>query len=230
MYLNESATRSIALPDTVYRGRTVCVPELNPAFFEQPLRPGSEPIISEDGTFVDSSGNEWGVYMSDNFNTARATYARAEHGEPYPDSPRFNLDGERGQIIRIPIAGIVYEIQTAGTDTHLPRIHPDMISSYNNDRPGNEWVASVVPAANYRVLMLRLGADVLHPASNYIVDGQPLAEVLSTVKGDFYRRVGRLAFASQIIHSLPKGQRSVSLRVHEALAAARANNAAIKAS
>lgn len=206
-----------SVPETLYRGITVPGSLFSVNLLKENLTPGAEPLIDAYGRKVDSSGNEYGVYMSDNSSMVEDAYSKAKYGQTLPDSPSFNWKGTSPIQLWTPDVGIGYTINSKGTDAHIPFMSSSMRGVYNNGYVGNEWVASIVPNDSYRVTNLSLGSDVLHGRTDFRLDAYTLEEAAEALKMEYERRLGRLALASELISSMPEPRRFIMGAVDEEL-------------
>lgn len=197
-------------PQTLFRGTTLPASTVNESIFDAPLLPGSEPQIDEHGRRTDRSGNEHGVYMTDNPHMAEVSYATPRHGgDELPDSPIFNTPHRSQARVEMPRVGVVHRVDaTKVAGVRKPFLSGTMQGVHNNGYKGNEWIADEVPAGSHEVTRLRVGPDLLHPERVFDVgqDDNP-KEVLQAVLDEVAVRAGRLATASALIGSLPEEQR-----------------------
>lgn len=204
-------------PDALYRGITVPGSTFSVDLLKEDLTPGAEPIVDAYGRRVDHSGNEYGVYMSDNTNMVEDAYAKAKYGETLPGSPSFNWKGTSPLQLWTPSVGIGYTIHSEGIDAHIPFMSGTMQGVYNNGYAGDEWVAPTVPAANYQVTSLSLGEDVLHGRTDFLLNRLTLEEAADAVKAEYGRRLARLMLASEVILAMPESERFVATLVEQEL-------------
>ena len=146
-------------PETLYRGIKIDYNALqNFEFTGVDLVVNYDPIIDKDGRKTVKDGNEYGVYMSDSLNMVNSAY-----GDLHNDGTSVNKDLYiNNQGIKIPDIGIIYEINTDGMEVRKPFISLSLRGHYNNGFDGTEWIADVVPAANYKLNRVRIGRDILH--------------------------------------------------------------------
>lgn len=129
-----------------------------------------EPIIDENGNKVVLDGNEYGVYMTDNKTMVENVYGNL-HGDGKPIQNDITIGSDKKRIL-IPSVGISYEINTQGIDVRKPQITSALRGHYNNGFQGDEWIADKIPASNYQVSRIRIGADILHEAEDVpIIEG-----------------------------------------------------------
>lgn len=151
-------------PSVLYRGVKIKYELLkNYKFIGEEMKPPYPPKIDEQGRKTVGDGNEYGVYMTDYDIVARNAYAAVDQrdGTPINKSVIF---GDRRDSTVIPSVGIVYKINTDGLDVHVPWITSSLNGHYNNGMGGDEWIAESVPAENYSIDTVKLGADTLHDA------------------------------------------------------------------
>ena len=130
----------------------------------------SAPVIDKDGNKLIGDGNEYGLYMSDNKEMVLGAYGDL-HRDEMTIQPDITV-GSSQEKIGIPKIAITYEIDTQGIDIRMPKISRDMGGHYNNGFAGDEWIADIIPASNYKVIRIRIGKDILHKDEDVpIVDG-----------------------------------------------------------
>lgn len=183
-------------PEHLYRGIVVPVSAIDEEFLTRPLLPGAKPRLDEHNRVTVNDGNEYGVYMSDNKNMVKAAYADPRHGEAMEDVPH----------VSVPKVGVLYQIDPTGIEVRRPWITGYLESVYNNGFGGDEWIADSVPPANYQVLQLKLGRDLLERETEYPIDGD-FNQVLEQLQADYVRRVGSLTLLGAKIAELPEWKR-----------------------
>ncbi len=127
-----------------------------------------DPVIDSEGRQRLRSGNEYGVYMTDNKRMALDIYGNI-HGEGTCINKSLMI-GSSCERLTIPSVGIVYEIDTTNLDVRKPWISKEFESSYNSNYSGDEYIASLVPAANCRIIRILIGRDILHDKEEVEVD------------------------------------------------------------
>ena len=148
-------------PKYVYRGMAVSHEEFQNVNFDDDLVPYTAPVVNESGQETDSEGNEYGVYMTDYEQMALEAYGSPDRRNGKTITTLKPLFSDAVEV-REPTIGIVYKIDTEGTDTHAPEISSTMRGHYNNGYAGNEWVSRKIAKEQYEVASLSLGNDVLH--------------------------------------------------------------------
>jgi hypothetical protein len=83
-FKTKMANQEITPPATLYRGVTFPADQFSKELLVADLTPGKAPVIDEEGRGVDGTGNEHGVYMSDNPHMVDRSYAN-----PGGQAPRF---------------------------------------------------------------------------------------------------------------------------------------------
>ena len=145
-------------PKVLYRGVTISYDLLKDFHFDgYPLVPPNEPKIDAQGRKTVGDGNEYGVYMTDNFTMADYAYGKPTTG----GKPLLRRFDERDDI-SMPEVGIIYEINTDGLDIREPWISSQLRGHYNNGFEGKEWIADEIPEANYSIKKVSIGRDLLH--------------------------------------------------------------------
>lgn len=135
------------------------------------LVPPYPPVIDSQGRKTVGDGNEYGVYMTDHENVARKAYGKVSLSDGTPLNRDIMFGYEKSRTV-IPSVGVVYKIDTNGLDAHIPWITSHLKGHYNNGMGGDEWIAEVVPASNYVVDTVTLGADTLHESEIISVENQ----------------------------------------------------------
>lgn len=150
-------------PSVLYRGLKVDYNNLqNFEFSGVDLKVNYDPIIDKYGRKTVSDGNEYGVYMSDNLSMV--TYAYGDlHNDGIPIHNNLSIYNKK---IMIPSVAVIYQINTEGLDIRKPFISDQLRGHYNNDFQGDEWITDIVPANNYELYRVRIGADILHEAED----------------------------------------------------------------
>ncbi len=190
-------------PKELYRGVTLDYNTLNRIrFYGVDLVPYYEPIIDSLGRKTDKAGNEYGVYMSDNYQMSSDVYASASDlvGVPIDKDFMIRVSGLQ-MMIRIPNVEVLYKIDPTNIDVHRPWITSYLEGTYHND----EWVAERVPASEYAVTRLTIGSDLLHDKEN--VDISNIAEAEVKVKKTIERRRQQLETLYFELKKLPVSKR-----------------------
>ena len=150
-------------PSVLYRGLKVDYNNLqNFEFSGVDLKVNYDPIIDKYGRKTVSDGNEYGVYMSDNLSMVTSAYGDLHH-DGIPIHNNLSIYNER---IMIPSVTVIYQINTEGLDIRKPFISDQLKGHYNNGFQGDEWIADIVPANNYELYRVRIGADILHDSED----------------------------------------------------------------
>lgn len=150
-------------PNVLYRGIKVDYKSLqNFEFSGVDLKVNYPPIIDQYGRKTVIDGNEYGVYMSDNLSMVTSAYGDLHH-DGIPIHNNLSIYYER---IMIPSVAVIYRINTNGLDVRKPFIVDYLRGHYNNGFQGDEWIADIVPASNYELYRVRIGADILHDAED----------------------------------------------------------------
>ena len=146
-------------PKKLYRGITLNYNQILRYNFEGDLVPPPSNLYDEHGRKVVGDGNEYGLYMSDNYFVVSDCYGKdRKMGEIISNLVIDN------QSIRLPSVGIIYEIDTNGLEIRKPFITQYLKCLENNGFSGNEWIADIVPHENYEYNRIILGSDILHDA------------------------------------------------------------------
>lgn len=190
-------------PKELYRGVTLDYNILNRIkFYGVDIVPYYEPFIDNLGRKTDKAGNEYGVYMSDNYQMSSDIYASASDlvGVPIDKDFLIRVSGLQ-MMIRIPNVEVLYTIDPTNIDVHRPWITSYLEGTYHND----EWVAERVPASEYAVARLTIGSDILHGKEN--VDVSNIAEAEVKVKQMIERRRQQLEALYFELKKLPVSKR-----------------------
>ena len=202
------ATPEANPPATLYRGVTIPADRFSKDLVTADLTPGNAPVVGEDGGRVDETGNEHGVYMSDNPHMVDRSYAAPSTGDSIDDSPVFSTRHRSHIKVETPRVGVLHAVDTDGLPVRRPKISDVMQGVHNNGFKGNEWIADRVPAGNHRVSQLKLGSDLLHPEQVIEVgDDVGLDEAISRLEAEIAKRAGRLALAREAIKAMPAHDR-----------------------
>lgn len=174
-------------PSILYRGLKVDYDSLQDFEFSGiDLRVNYAPIIDQYGRKTVTDGNEYGVYMSDNLSMVTSAYGDLHH-DGIPIHNNLSIYNER---IMIPSVAVIYQINTNGLDIRKPFISEQLKGHYNNGFQGDEWIADVVPANNYTLYRVRIGADILHDAED--IDLSRVENISEQVKQKLEMRRYRL--------------------------------------
>ena len=148
-------------PKYLFRGITVPFETFSGLDLDGDLVPNKPPIINERGRETVEDGNEYGVYMTDNEQMTKDVYGNPDHktGKEIGTIPL--LFGDKIKITE-PYIGVIYKIDTEGTDVHRPWISDALKGHYNNGYEGEEWVSLNLPKDSYEVSAITIGSDILH--------------------------------------------------------------------
>ena len=181
-------------PSVLYREIKVDYNSLqNFKFFGVDLKVNYAPIIDQYGRKTVTDGNEYGVYMSDNLSMVTSAYGNLHH-DGLPIHNNLSIYNER---IMIPSVAVIYQISTEGLDVRKPFISDQLKGHYNNGFQGDEWITDFVPADNYALYRVRIGADILHDAED--IDLSKPDDISEQIKQKLEMRKYRLeTFANAI--------------------------------
>ena len=190
-------------PQVLYRGVTLDYNVINRIkFYGVDIVPYYEPLIDSSGRKTDKAGNEYGVYMSDNYQMSSEIYAKTNDlvGTPIDKDFIIRVDGLQ-MMIRIPSVEVLYKIDPTNIDVHRPWIASYLEGTYH----GDEWVTEKVPASEYTVIRLTMGSDLLHDKENFDVSN--IAEAETRVKQTIERRRQQLEALYLELKKLPASTR-----------------------
>lgn len=174
-------------PSVLFRGLKVDYNNLKDFEFSGiDLKVNYDPIIDQYGRKTVTDGNEYGVYMSDNLSMVTSAYGDLHH-DGIPIHNNLSIYSER---IMIPSVAVIYQINTNGLDIRKPFISEQLKGHYNNGFQGDEWIADIVPANNYTLYRVRIGADILHEAED--IDLSQTENISEQVKQKLEMRKYRL--------------------------------------
>lgn len=190
-------------PSILYRGLKVDYRNLqNFEFSGVDLKVNYAPIIDQYGRKTVIDGNEYGVYMSDNLNMVTSAYGNLHH-DGIPIHNNLLIFNER---IMIPSVAVIYQINTVGLNVRKPFISDQLKGHYNNGFSGNEWIADVVPADNYQLYRVRIGADILHDEEDIdLLNGE---DISGQVKLKLEMRKYRLETFANAMEKMPPMKRN----------------------
>jgi hypothetical protein len=179
-------------PSVLYRGLKVDYNNLKDFEFSGiDLKVNYAPIIDQYGRKTVTDGNEYGVYMSDNLSMVTSAYGNLHH-DGIPIHNNLSIYNQR---IMIPSVAIIYRINTNGLNIRKPFISDQLKGHYNNGFQGDEWITDIVPASNYTLYRVRIGADILHDAED--IDLSQVENISEQIKQKLEMRKYRLeTFAS----------------------------------
>ena len=190
-------------PKELYRGITLNYNLLKTIrFYGVDIVPYYEPFIDELGRKTDKAGNEYGVYLSDNYQMSSGIYANTSDAVGIMIDKDFQIRvSGQPMTIRIPSVEVLYKIDPTNIDVHRPWIASYLEGTYH----GDEWVAEKVPASEYTVTRLTMGSDLLHDKENFDVSNIAEAEV--RVKQTIERRRQQLEALYLELKKLPASAR-----------------------
>ena len=190
-------------PSILYRGLKVDYRNLqNFEFSGVDLKVNYAPIIDQYGRKTVIDGNEYGVYMSDNLNMVTSAYGNLHH-DGIPIHNNLLIFNER---IMIPFVAVIYQINTVGLNVRKPFISDQLKGHYNNGFSGNEWIADVVPADNYQLYRVRIGADIFHDEEDIdLLNGE---DISGQVKLKLEMRKYRLETFANAMEKMPPMKRN----------------------
>lgn len=190
-------------PATLYRGIKIDYNKLQGFQFSGVnLVVNYAPIIDQYGRKTVGDGNEYGVYMSDNLQLVEEVYGNLHH-DGIPIHNNLAICHER---VMIPSVAVIYKINTEGLDIRRPFITRYLTSHYNNGYQGDEWIVDVVPARNYELHRVRIGADILHDAED--VQLARVEDLDEAVKKKLEARKARLETFADAMEKLPVTKRN----------------------
>lgn len=194
-------------PSVLYRGLKVDYNSLqNFKFSGVDLTVNYAPIIDQYGRKTVTDGNEYGVYMSDNLSMVTSAYGNLHH-DGIPIHNNLSINNER---IIIPSVAVIYQINTDGLNVRKPFISDQLKGLYNNGYQGDEWIADIVPANNYALYRVRIGADILHDAED--VDLLKTENISEQVKQQIEMRKYRLETFANAMEKMPLMKRNAISR------------------
>lgn len=191
-------------PNVLYRGIKINYNSLqNFDFTGVDLKVNYDPIIDQYGRKIVADGNEYGVYMTDNLNMVTSAYGNLHH-DGTPINNQLSISGER---IMIPSVAVIYQINTDGLDIRKPFISDQLMGVYNNGFQGDEWIADIVPASNYKLYRVKIGSDILHDAED--IDLLKVDDISEEVLEKLEMRRYRLETLANAIEKMPPVKRNL---------------------
>ena len=150
-------------PKELYRGIKLNYDEFRTIkWYGVDIVPPHNPIIDSNGMKRSKEGGEYGVYMTDNYYMAYDKYSRPSVIHMIDAWSFFeDINNGLGNIV-LPDIGIIYKINPANINIHEPFLASILKGARNDNYPGKEWIVDVVPASEYSILDIRIGADLLH--------------------------------------------------------------------
>ena len=190
-------------PNVLYKGLKINYNNLQDfEFFGIDLKVNYAPIIDQYGRKTVTDGNEYGVYMFNNLGMVECAYNDLHH-EGIPIHNSLLINNER---IMIPSIAVIYQINTNGLDIRKPFISEQFKGQYNNGFQGDEWITDIVPASNYTLYRVRIGADVLHDAED--IDLSSVEDIKKQVRRKLEMRKYRLEMFANAMERIPSIKRN----------------------
>ena len=203
-------------PEKLFRAFTVHPEELSLEKLREGLVPGN--VNKDDPTKI-GDGNELGVYMSTNPAMVESAYAAGGYSIEGSaiEVPRHNSANGSTNIIRLPMCGVVYEIDTADLAIRKPEITPALQGVHNNGFEGDEWIADKVPADNCTVKKLIL-SEYANDRNRMEVDVSGLDDekfqtAIELVKEKFAKKKAEALKFKEFLESLPEKERFKDARL-----------------
>ena len=191
-------------PEHVYRGIVVSHDAFSKLDFEDDLVPDKPPEIDDQGREIIGDGNEYGVYLTDYDQMAKDVYGNPENKRGKTLAKLKGMFGETTEVSE-PMIGVVYKINTEGTDIHEPWICAEMNGHYNNGYSGKEWVSSRIPREQYEIELISLSSDILHDKESFSGASK------EDVEARYAERMAHLErLCSDLGDSLPKEMRGMT--------------------
>ena len=190
-------------PSVLYRLKVDYNSLQNFEFSGVDLKVNYAPIIDQYGRKTVTDGNEYGVYMSDNLSMVTSAYGDLHH-DGIPIHNNLSIYNER---IMIPSIAVIYQINTDGLDVRKPFISDQLKGHYNNGFQGDEWIADIIPANNYALYRVRIGADILHDAED--IDLLRIKNISEQVKQKLEMRKYRLETFANAMERMSPMKRNV---------------------
>ena len=190
-------------PKELYRGVTLSYDLIKSIrFYGVDIVPYYEPFIDELGRKTDRAGNEYGVYLSDNFQMSSGIYANTNDAVGIPVDKDFEIRvSGRPAMILIPSVEVLYRINPENIDVHRPWISSYLKGTYHED----EWVTERIPASEYSVIRLTVGLDLLHDKEN--IDVSNIVEAERKVKEIIEKRKKQIEALYLELKKLPVSKR-----------------------
>ena len=190
-------------PNVLYKGLKINYNNLQDfEFFGIDLKVNYAPIIDQYGRKTVTDGNEYGVYMFNNLGMVECAYNDLHH-EGIPIHNNLLINNER---IMIPSIAVIYQINTNGLDIRKPFISEQFKGQYNNGFQGDEWITDIVPASNYTLYRVRIGADVLHDAED--IDLSSVEDIKKQVRRKLEMRKYKLEMFANAMERIPSIKRN----------------------
>lgn len=198
----------IDLPEKIYRGISIDPSKLDEYVSLWVMKPWSDKKNKAWERIV-NDGNEYGVYMSDNYEMVKWCYA----GKWLTmDSPSYK--GEYGMCswIKMPTCSILYEIDTKKLPIRIPLIVNHLEWHYNNWFVWNEWISEEISSENYRICWLILSSHQNDRYATRITDIQPewLDKAIKTIQEEYKKKLSMYNKFKAYLESLTDAQRKKS--------------------
>lgn len=191
-------------PSVLYRGIKIDYNNLQDFEFSGvDIKVNYAPIIDQYGRKTVTDGNEYGVYMSDNLNMVISAYGDL-HNDGISIHNNLSIFNMR---IMIPDVAVIYQINPVGLDVRKPFISKQLMGHYNNGFQGDEWIADIIPASNYELYRVRIGADILHDAED--IDLLRTSDISKAVKEIIEKRKYRLETFAIAMEKMPLMKRNL---------------------
>lgn len=202
MIINRKDEKKVEIPKYLYRGMRLGYPEmLDFEYVDVDLKMPYEPIIDEYGRKVVSDGNEYGVYMSDNLSMVEYAY-----GNLHNEGTELRRDIVIGNYrLTIPSVAVIYKINTDGLNVRQPFITDYLKGHYNNGFQGHEFITDYIPAENYDLIRVRIGADLLHDQQD--LDLSSLIPIKEQIKNIIEMRKYRLEVFGNAMEQFSSNER-----------------------
>ena len=130
---------SLQKPKVLYRGVTLNYDLIKSIrFYDVDIVPYYEPFIDEFGRKTDKAGNEYGVYLSDNFQMSSGIYANTNDavGIPVDKDFQMRISGQP-VMIWIPSVEVLYRINPENIDVSNIAVNYYTIPFYGWN---NSWI------------------------------------------------------------------------------------------
>ena len=190
------------VPKHLYRGVVIDYDDIDKfEFTGVDLAVNYEPIIDSNGRKTDLSGNEYGVYMSDNISMVKDVYGNL-HNQGTELLAELSIANQK---IKIPSVAVIYDIDTTGLNVRRPFISSVLSGHYNNGYEGDEWICDLVPKEKYSLIRVRIGADILHDCEDIRIDNPD--NIKDIVKKKLEERKKRLEIFIDVIKKMPSFKR-----------------------
>ena len=164
-------------PEYLYRGIKIRYDMLKDFKFSGvDIIPLYQPLFDEYGRRTVKDGNEYGIYMTDNFSMVKSAYGAVHFNDGTPIRKDIKYGNTPPTTVNIPAVGIIYKINTKGMEIRKPWISSHLTGHYNNGFGGDEWITDIIPKQNYVICSLTIGKDILHDEEQIPIDNIEEAE------------------------------------------------------